>query len=229
MPLLKTIVESRQFGYSHNMANVEMLGHPVAEEAEASFLTADEFLDWLQPKIYADLIAGEIIMHSPVSLRHADVLNFVHLLLAFFVEEKSLGKVHRENVAVRLDQRSVFMPDLCFFTNEQVRELKPNFAPIAPTLVVEVLSPSSIARDERQKFAAYETHKVKEYWILDPDRQMHKFYRHTGELFKPFNDARTDLVESTAVPGFFLRRSWLNSAPLPLVKDCLRDVLAIAQ
>ena len=30
----------------------------------------------------------------------------------------------RENVAVRLDQRSVFMPDLCFFTNEQVRELK---------------------------------------------------------------------------------------------------------
>ena len=32
--------------------------------------TADEFLSWLEPGVFADLIDGQIIMHSPVSLLH---------------------------------------------------------------------------------------------------------------------------------------------------------------
>src|SRR2546423_11622313 len=159
------------------MANIEPLTHPVADEQSKQIGSADEFLGWLEPKIYADLIAGEIFMHSPVSIRHAEILNFVDRLLAAYIEKKNLGELFRENVAVRLDERNVFMPDLCFFTKEQATQLAPNFAPLAPTLVVEVLSPSSVERDTRYKFAAYEAHKVQEYWIIDPDRQMHQFYR----------------------------------------------------
>ena len=210
------------------MASADLMTHAVAEESARRILSADEFLDWLEPKIYADLLSGEIVMHSPVSLRHAHLLNFVDRLLASYIEEKRLGSLFRENVAVRLDERNVFMPDLCFFTNEQVSHLAPNFAPLAPTLAVEVLSPSSMDRDERTKFIAYEAHGVVEYWILDPERQMHQFYRRVGKVFKPFNDAKTDLVESVAVPGFFLRRFWLNSWPQPPVKDCLADILAAA-
>jgi Uma2 family endonuclease len=208
------------------MASAELLTHPVAEEKSPRMLCADEFLDWLQPKVYADLIFGEIFMHSPVSLRHAHLLNFVDRLLAGYIEVKGLGTLFRENVAVRLGERNVFMPDLCFFTNEQIERLAPNFAPVAPTLAVEVLSPSSIDRDERTKFIAYEAHGVMEYWILDPERQMHQFYRRVGKVFKLFSDAKTDVVESEAVPGFFLKRFWLNSWPQPPVKDCLADILS---
>jgi Uma2 family endonuclease len=35
--------------------------------------TADEFLDWLEPGVFADLIDGEILMHSPVSLLHGNL------------------------------------------------------------------------------------------------------------------------------------------------------------
>ncbi len=41
------------------------------KNVEWQLLTADEFLDWLQPGVFADLIDGEKFMHSPVHLKHA--------------------------------------------------------------------------------------------------------------------------------------------------------------
>jgi len=69
--------------------------------------TADEFLDWLEPGIHADLIDGEKFMHSPVNLKHADLTNFVDFLLRSYIEKHKLGKLYREVVAVRLGSRNV--------------------------------------------------------------------------------------------------------------------------
>src|SRR5213594_2357153 len=119
----------------------------LSDTEEQPLLTAEEFLDWLKPGVQADLLNGEIVMHSPVNLRHADLLNFVDHLLRSYIEQKKLGKLYREVVAVRLSARMVFLPDLAFFTNEQVGLLRPTFAPTAPALVVEALSPATASRD----------------------------------------------------------------------------------
>src|SRR6266516_4835081 len=134
----------------------------LSDTEEQPLLTAEEFLDWLKPGVQADLINGEIVMHSPVNLRHADLLNFVDHLLRSYLEVQKLGRLYREVVAVRLNPRLVFLPDLCFFTNAQVSLLKPTHASIAPTLVVEALSPGTANKDVTDKFAAYEQHGVKE-------------------------------------------------------------------
>ena len=86
----------------------------VSGTADVELLTAEQFLDWLKPKRFADLISGEISMHSPVSIRHALLLNFVHRLLDTYVERHGLGLLFREVVAVRLSSRDVFLPDLAF-------------------------------------------------------------------------------------------------------------------
>jgi hypothetical protein len=57
----------------------------VAWDLEREILTAEDFLDWLIPGKQADLIDGEINTHSPVSIRHADLLNFVDFLLRSYV------------------------------------------------------------------------------------------------------------------------------------------------
>jgi Uma2 family endonuclease len=190
------------------------------------FLTSEEFLDWLEPGIHADLIAGEIIMQSPVSFIHAKLLNFVDALLRLYIEEKKLGEVYREVIAVKLGSRHTFLPDLCFFTNEQVNRLMPTYAPFAPTLIVEVLSPSSEIRDRRYKFAAYEEFGVQEYWILDPERALHQIYRRNGDLLVPHGSITDDQMDSEAVHGFFLRRKWLNAPEFPKVISCLREILS---
>ncbi len=199
----------------------------IARNCDRQLWTAEEFLDWLQPGVHADLIDGEKFMHSPVNLRHARLLNFLDRLLAAHIERFKLGELHREVVAVRLSSRNVFLPDLAYFTPEQVARLQETHAPFAPTLVVEALSPWSEDRDTGPKFAAYEEHGVREYWILDPETLAHRFYRREGELLVEF-DAGEPVIRAQTVPGFWVRREWLNPAALPPVARCWEEILASA-
>src|ERR1700741_2452198 len=129
---------------------------PKAPRSSANrLLTSEEFLGWLQPGVFADLIGGEILMLSPVNLRHARLVNFMDRLLGAYVEHEDLGELHRESVAVRLSTRETFMPDLAFFTKFQAARLAETHSPFAPTFVLEALSPRTASRDKGPKFAAY--------------------------------------------------------------------------
>jgi Uma2 family endonuclease len=194
----------------------------------AGFLTSEQFLDWLQPGVRADLIDGKTARHSPVSLKHARLLNFLDALLRGYVEAKDLGEVHRESVAVRLSVRETFLPDLAWFTRAQVGRILETHAPLAPAFVVEVLSPATAERDRGAKFAAYERHGVQEYWLLDPDGLDHRFHRRAGELLEEFAAGQARF-ESASLPGFWVRREWLDPARPPRVADCLRELLRPAR
>lgn len=65
----------------------------VTDKVQRQLWTADEFLEWLEPGIHADLIDGEKFMHSPVNFKHADLLNFLHLLPGLYLERKRLGRL----------------------------------------------------------------------------------------------------------------------------------------
>ncbi len=182
--------------------------------------TAEDFLGWLAPGIHADLIDGEKFMHSPVSLRHADLLNFLDSLLRQHIESRRLGKLYREVVAVRLGSRNVFLPDLAFVPADRVPSLPESHIPFAPPLVVEALSPRTADRDVGPKFAAYEEHGVREYWVLDPQTLDHRFYRREGEILTAFAEG-VERIESRVIDGFHLERSWLDPEHLPDVATCL--------
>ena len=188
-------------------------------------MTSEEFLEWLQPGVFADLIGGEITMHSPVNLRHARLVNFVDCLLRLYIEHEDLGELHRESVAVRLSIRETFMPDLSFFTKAQAARLADTHAPFAPTFVLEALSPRTARNDTGRKFTAYELHGVQEYWILDPENLEHHFFRRAGDMLGEFA-ANAERIESGSIHGFWVRRAWLNPARLPGVSACLREILA---
>ncbi|HVY71494.1 MAG TPA: Uma2 family endonuclease [Verrucomicrobiae bacterium] len=197
---------------------------PPKPKAAGPLLTSEEFLDWLQPGVHADLIEGKIFMHSPVSRKHSRLVNFLSSLLTIYLEQEDLGELHREVVAVRLGVRETFLPDLAYFTKGQVARLAETHAPFAPTFVAEVLSPSTASNDTEHKFAAYEAHGVQEYWILDPQKLAHRFYRRAGDMFEEFA-VDDDRVDSVGIPGFWVERSWLNPGKLPKVSDCLAKIL----
>lgn len=196
----------------------------LAEAVESRLWNADEFFAWLQPGIHADLIDGEKSMHFRVNLRHADLLNFLDHLLRRFIERRRAGRLYREVVAVRLSSRNVFLPDLAFFTNDQVPLLLPTHAPVAPALVVEALSPYTAHRDVGPKFAAYEEHGVGEYWVLDPETLVHRFYRREGELLEEFANGE-EVIPSATVQDFWVKRAWLDRDHLPEVTPCLEEIL----
>ena len=197
--------------------------HPATVERE--LLTAEDFLEWLEPGTCADLIDGAIRMHSPVSIPHADLLNFLDRLLGTYVDRHGLGRLYREVVAVRLSARNTFQPDLAFYRAERRSAIRRNHVEGAPDLVVEVLSPRTADRDTGPKFAAYQRHGVIEYWILDPEALAHRFYRRDGELLIEYA-AGEEKIDSRAVPGFFLMREWLDPRRTPPILEAFTRIEA---
>ena len=196
-----------------------------AADLERELLTAEDFLEWLEPGTCADLIDGEIFMHSPVSIRHARLLNFLDRLLGTYVDRHRLGELFREEVAVRLSSRNVFQPDLAFYRADRNNQVRENHVEGAPDLVVEVLSPRTADRDIGPKFAEYEQHGAIEYWVLDPETLAHRFYRRGGELLVEYADGASK-IESRVVPGFFVMRDWLDPERTPLITESLARIEA---
>ena len=194
-----------------------------AADLERKLLTAEDFLEWLEPGTCADLIDGEIFVHSPVSIRHARLLNFLDRLLGTYVDRHRLGELFREEVAVRLSSRNVFQPDLAFYRTERRSVIRHSHIDGAPDLVVEVLSPRTADRDIGPKFAEYEQHGVIEYWVLDPETLAHRFYRRDGELLVEYAEGATK-IESRVVPGFFVMREWLDPKSTPPITESLARI-----
>ena len=196
-----------------------------AVDLEHELLTADEFLEWLEPGTCADLIDGAICMHSPVLIPHADLLNFLNCLLGTYVDRHRLGRLYREVVAVRLDARNVFQPDLALYRAERRSAIRHDHIEGAPDLVVEALSPGTANRDTGPKFEAYERHGVIEYWVLDPQTLAHRFYRRDGDDLVEYAVGAAK-IESRAVPGFFVLREWLDPERLPPLTESLAQIEA---
>ncbi len=195
----------------------------LSRQTEYQLLSADEFLEWLEPGKHADLIDGEIEMHSPVAIRHARLTSFVDRLIGQFVEAGELGELFREVVAVKLSPRNVFLPDLAFYAKDRLHLLRENYVDGAPDLVVEVLSPTTGERDIGVKFAEYEQHGVREYWVLDPQTLAHRFYAREGELLVEFAHDEPQIA-STVIPGLVMQRAWLDPDSLPPVAECLEQI-----
>ncbi len=194
-------------------------------DLERVLLTAEDFLEWLDTEHTADLIDGEIFMHSPVSIRHAELLNFLDRLLGTYVHEHRLGRLFQEEVAVRLSSRNVFQPDLAFYRAGREDRIHDNHVEGAPDLVVEALSPRTADRDVGVKFAEYEQHGVTEYWVLDPETLAHRFYRRDGELLVEYAVGAAR-IESRVVPGFFVLREWLDPEHTPSILESIARIEA---
>lgn len=67
--------------------------------------------------------------------------------------------------AVRPNESTELQPDVLVFRDEDVTS---RGLPVAPLLVVEVLSPSTKATDLTVKKAVYQRIGVPSYWVLDP-------------------------------------------------------------
>ena len=64
---------------------------------------------------------------------------------------------------------TVVQPDICVICD--IDKLDKQGCNGAPDLIVEVLSPGNTNKEMKEKFDLYESAKVPEYWIVDPERE----------------------------------------------------------
>ena len=116
---------------------------------------------------------GELSVMAAPSLLHQIVLANLSDVLRVHVKARRLGLVLFAPLDVilsdRPDETTVLQPDLIYVDNERFEALRPRGVEGAPTLVVEILSPSTAVTDRTRKRELYARYGVPHLWFVDSD------------------------------------------------------------
>lgn len=132
-----------------------------------------DYLTW-QLKERIELIMGRIFRMSPApSSEHQRIVSALHGNMYQYVRHKSCH-VFPAPFDVVLpspsgDLNTVVQPDIAVICDRS--KITDRGCMGAPDLVVEVVSRGSVKKDLHEKYALYEQHRVREYWLVLPSER----------------------------------------------------------
>ena len=181
-------------------------------------MTYEEYQAWA-PEIHAEWKNGEVILFMPPKKYHQRVVEFLHTLLALFVEALDLGRIGIAPFEVKLSpDGSAREPDLFFVATPALDRWTTDRFIGGPDLVVEVISTDSVGRDRGDKFYEYQDAGVREYWIIDPRpgrERVDCYMRDADGHFQPLVPDDQGILRSVILSGLTLRLEWLWQDPPP--------------
>jgi len=161
-------------------------------------LTYDDYIALLEDGARYELHEGELIAMPATTPRHQAVIVNLFIAVAQHVWGHGLGDVCPAPIDVILSCITVVQPDLVYVDTAGPGILTDGGIEGTPTLVVEVLSPSTEARDRCVKQALYALYGVPFYWIVDPAARTIQALRLSGESYEAV--ARLDETTPAALP-----------------------------
>ncbi len=169
-----------------------------------------------------ELIDGQVILMAPPSTRHQWIIGELYLQFGNFLRGKKC-RAFQAPFGVRLFEQKEDTPDDVDTLVEPDLTVVCDASKIdrrgcrgAPDLVAEILSPSTARRDRLVKRELYEAAGVREYWIVDPDRESVQVYLlRDGTYLPPQTYTKDTPVPSEVLPGFAADLSTVFPEDLP--------------
>ncbi len=115
-----------------------------------------------------ELLDGEIVKKKAPAPRHQFILSELNDQIKSYVKANQLGRVVFAPIDVFLDEFTAPQPDLVFVATDKLGLITNDGIMGAPTMVVEIISPTSVYRDRVTKKNLYERFGIQEYWLVDP-------------------------------------------------------------
>ena len=172
-------------------------------------MSADEFLAIQDDSAFYELIDGVVIVSPSPTPRHQQVLLDIILQVGNYLRDHPVGMLFPE-LDVHLGTSDsgrdvVYRPEATFVRSERVADVVQPDQKIsgAPDLVVEIVSRGSRRFDSETKKDDYQRFGVREYWLIDPDRDTMTFFRLSEGRYSSADTDR-DRFTSEAIPGFTL-------------------------
>ena len=125
----------------------------------------------------AELIDGEMFRMDAPTWTHQSILVKLVLRIGTYIEQNR-GKCRvipaPFAVYIKKDSRNYVEPDISVICDDEKKSEKGCQG--APDWVIEILSPSSMKMDCERKVKLYRDAGVREYWIVDPEKETVSVY-----------------------------------------------------
>tara|TARA_B100000609_G_C17200491_1_gene427839 strand:+ start:751 stop:1386 length:636 start_codon:yes stop_codon:yes gene_type:complete len=180
-------------------------------EPEATYSYAD-YLKWsFEDRV--ELIRGKLFRMAPAPSRdHQVLLSNLHGNFWSFLKDQ-VCRIFPAPFDVRfpeekgLSEQDIFtvvQPDLCVVCDPS--KLDEAGCVGAPDLIIEILSPSTSAKDLNNKFKLYEEYCVKEYWVVYPGEKVVELFQLDKNKAYSISKKYTqgDMIISSVLIGFEL-------------------------
>jgi Uma2 family endonuclease len=175
---------------------------------EPRLMTAEELLALPDDGMRHELVKGEIRTMAPAGGEHGDIGGTVHGNVFIVVRAGRMGRVFNSDTGFLLgrDPDTVRAPDVAFIRADRIPPEgipKKGYIPIAPDLVVEVVSPGDTAAEVQETVEEWLGFGARAVWVVYPSGPR-------LQLNLPDGSARTlgpddDIDGGEALPGFRMR------------------------
>jgi len=200
---------SRQYRYKLDEVIRALSGASVQESASryeakpARKLTYQDYLEIPdEPGYRFEILDGMLIKEpSPSYLHQRASRKLQRILEDYFWNVDPEGEIFDAPLDVTPIEFNVVQPDIFYIAGEQniLTDTRVNGA---PTLVVEILSPSNGRKDRLQKMKIYLEAQVKHYWLVDPqEKTLECFAWHDGVYALVASGMEEDVVEHPDFAG----------------------------
>jgi len=149
-----------------------------------------------------ELIEGELFVFAGPSLSHQLLSGELYAFFRDAVTLKKLGWVLTAPIEVKFTGDNAAQPDLVVVLRDRAHVLRETGIDGAPSLVLEILSPSTRAYDLTTKAELYACHGVPEYWVVDIDAESVTIHELRDGRYVPLPGdgiARSQVVPNLAV------------------------------
>ena len=140
--------------------------------ARTNIYTEEDYYN-LPENVRAELIDGQIYYMTAPSRVHQEIVSFLHLEIGDHLRsKKGPCKVYPAPFAVKLfseDDRNVVEPDISVICDPN--KLTDRGCTGAPDWIVEIISPTTSSHDYIRKLNLYADAGVREYWIVNPQKE----------------------------------------------------------
>lgn len=198
--------------YRYKLADVlGALTVSTVQEKKNDYRTEDKkrytYQDYLklpdEPGYRFEILDGVLIKEPSPNVMHQRVSRRLQRILEDYIwQVDPEGEVFDAPLDVTFQDITVVQPDLFYVSKKQKLIVKDARVDGPPTLVVEIISPSTRRKDRLNKLQIYQRAQVQHYWLVNPEEK-------TLECFSLQNDVYAlvtagldeNVVEPPGFPG----------------------------
>lgn len=136
----------------------------------------------------AELIDGKIYYMAPPSTRHQRIISDIHYRIKdYIIKNNGECEVLPAPFAVFLnkDNKNYVEPDISIICDKD--KITDKGCHGAPDWIIEIISQGNKEMDYFKKLFKYQTAGVREYWIVDPIKEMVMVYRFDKETMEEYS------------------------------------------